>query len=270
MQSARPRPARKSAVRHAGHIAYFRSHGVRIAIATGDDETAGMLLAALPPRATPDRRGPVDRSYRVSRLASGGFRLEADGEILMPEARFGEVARCFEIDVDRTVAVCSRQCVLIPGYAVEWRSRAIAIPGDSRTGAPAIAAALVRGGASLLCSVWIPIDDGGTVHPHQRRVPLEEADGRFVCLSPEELGGSRCDRPLPLARVVLTPSRVGAEYAPHEVGLDVALKALLPRTPRTARAADEVADTLLQALRAVRIDAGAHDSPQRVADALLV
>ncbi len=253
----------------APSVAYFRSHGVRIGIAASDDLTASFLLGALPPRSTPAARGHADRQYELHRDAPDAFRLLADGETLLRGAPLAEVVRKFARDVDRAVAARASHVVLSLGYAVEWQGRAIVIPGDARTGAPEIVAAMLRSGARLLAARWVPLDDAGIVHQHARRLPLAEADGTVVMRSAEELGAERTTTPVPLGRVILTSQRDGAEFSLRPVDSADAVRTLLARSPRAMREHDEVVHTLRQALANAEVSGSAHDKPADVAAALL-
>jgi hypothetical protein len=113
-------------------------------------------------------------------------------------------------DAEFRVAMFAPDDVFIHAAVVSWQERTILIPGHSFAGKTTLAAELVRQGAPYYSDEYAVLDASGNVRPFTRKLMLRsEGEVSTRCLSPEELGGTRGARPLPVGCVVVM------RYAPH-------------------------------------------------------
>jgi hypothetical protein len=247
------------------NVVRFESHGVAIALISDSAAALDAATPFLPPLRRPLPEGPVDGIFY---LAS---EMQPDGKALL-SLRCAERALCsstslrgvlsaLEWQLSLFIAQRAPDRIFVHAGAVEWKGRALLVPGRSFSGKSTLVAQLVRAGCAYLSDEYAILDSKGTCHPHPRRLSLRAA-GRVETWTAEELGGrTRCE-PLPVGCVVVTRYRDGALWRPSRLSPGAAAMALLENTvvART-RAAEALAvlqasTAAAEALGGVRGDAG--------------
>ena len=215
------------------HVLRFASHGVTIALTS---DSVAMLDAAapfLPPLRTPASAGPVQRVFHLSSEAQSDgkivFSLRCAVRDLCSSTSLRQVLRALEWQVSLFVAQRARDRIFVHAGVVEWKGRALLVPGRSFSGKSTLVAELVRVGCAYLSDEYAILDSKGTCHAHPRRLSLRVA-GRIEKQSAEELGGrTRCE-PLPVGCVVVTQYRNDANWEPARLSPGEAVLALLENT----------------------------------------
>ena len=193
--------------------------------------------------------------------------LYADAEpavkMLDREAAFEQI----EVELRKLVADLSKREIFIHAGAVEWRGRAIVIPGKTFTGKSSLTAAFVRAGARYLSDEYALIDAEGRVRPYPKPLSLRLNGGteKAVDVPVEQLGGRAAKRAVPAGCVLVTSYREGSRWRPRRMTPGETVLALLKNTiPARRRPKDAMAR-----LRAVALAAEAWKGSRGEADEMV-
>ena len=233
----------------AGGIS-FTSYGLRIGIRVNDLSVMDRVLSVLPPSWKPARSAVVDRLYSV-RVGGAGARSNVRRFHLAYDSAW-RLARTMDLDqvfdhlenaVQLHVAAAARSRVFVHAGVVGWRGRAIVLPGPSHAGKTRLVAALVRAGATYYSDEYAVFDPSGRVHPYPRLLSIRGQEGeRPRRCPPEDLGGRRGVKPLPVGLVVVSEYQPGAQWRPMPLSPGRAALALLANTvPARSRPAAALA-----------------------------
>src|SRR6266542_1288072 len=114
------------------------------------------------------------------------------------------VLDAFESNLQITVAEWSPLRVFVHAGVVEWKDKAIVIPGLSFT-KTTLVKHLVQAGAKYYSDEYAVLDGQGWVHPYPRPLGLRSQDSaRTEKIHVEDLGGATGSRPLPVNLIVST------------------------------------------------------------------
>lgn len=184
-------------------------------------ESLDAVVAALaPPGSRPTTMGRVARIYSVivgdppgtrgPRKLSHGF---ANITSVGPSKRLSEITRYLAADLALFVAHHCPHRVFVHSGVVEYRGRAILLPGPSFVGKSELVAALVAAGARYYSDEFAVIDDRGRVHPFAKPIMLRTGSTGDEYHAPEHFG-SVGRRSVPVGAVVVTRFRPGARFRP--------------------------------------------------------
>jgi hypothetical protein len=245
-------------------VVRFESHGVAIELTCDSAATLDAATPLLPPLRTPWPKGPVQGSFHLSSETRPDGKtvlaLGCAGRDLCSSTSLREVLGALEWQLSLFIAQRAPDRIFVHAGAVEWRGRALLVPGRSFSGKSTLVAALVRAGCGYLSDEYAILDSRGSCHPHPRRLSLR-VSGRVEKWSAEELGGrTRCE-PLPVGCVVVTRYRDGALWRPAPLSPGEVVMALLENTvvartrPREALAVLQASTAAAEALGGIRGDA---------------
>lgn len=242
----------------------FASHGVRVAVTS---DSAAMLDAALPflpPLRTPLAEHDVQRTFHLSSAPQADdkirFTLHAGETTLAAAPALAPVLRALEWQVSLLVAEQAHDRIFVHAGVVEWKGKALVVPGRSFSGKSTLVAQLVRSGCAYLSDEYAILDSSGTCHAHPRSLALR-VPGGFEKRTAEELGGRTRRDPLPVGAVVVTRYHEGATWRPLRLSSGQAAIALLQHTVAARARAREALAVLttstanVEALEGVRGDA---------------
>src|SRR5574341_613751 len=255
----------------------FKSYGVRVGVRVSDPAVLQRLTERVPPGSKPINSEMVDQLYSVviggpwtcPRIVRyniaylGAHRLARSIDL---EAVFD----VFESNLQITVAEWSPLRVFVHAGVVEWKGKAIVIPGMSFSGKTTLVKHLVQAGAKYYSDEYAILDGRGWVHPYPRPLGLRSQDlARTEKIHIEELGGETGSRPLPVNLIVSTTFKAGAMWRPRRLSAGKGVLELLSHTVgarrRPSLALTAIPKVAAQAtfLKGVRGEAG------RIADAIL-
>jgi hypothetical protein len=121
---------------------------------------------------------------------------------------------------------------------VEWRGRALLLPGRSFSGKSTLVAALLRAGARYYSDEFAVLDPEGRVHPFAKPLSLRRPGGVDET-PPEALGSRPGKRPLPIGLIAFSRYREGARWRTRPLSPGRAALELLRHTgPARRRPAD--------------------------------
>src|SRR5262245_28549944 len=88
------------------------------------------------------------------------------------DADFDRTLEQIETELRKLVADLSKREIFVHAGVVEWRGRAIIIPGKTLSGKSSITAAFVRAGARYFSDEFALIDANGRVRPYPKPLSL--------------------------------------------------------------------------------------------------
>jgi hypothetical protein len=243
----------------------FESHGVRVAVTSDSVETLDAALPFLPPLRTTRGENDAQRTFHLSCAPQPDgktrFSLHTGDRALAEAAGLAPILRALEWQVSLFVAEQARDRIFVHAGVVEWRGKALVVPGRSFSGKSTLIATLVRAGCAYLSDEYAILDSSGACHAHPRSLALR-VPGGFEKRTAEELGGRTRREPLPVGAVVVTRYREGATWQPLRLSSGQAAMALLQHTVVARARAREALSVLsaatanVEALEGVRGDAG--------------
>jgi hypothetical protein len=214
------------------------SYGLRIGVRVNEPDLLERIPRHLPPGWKPSRSPVVDNLFSV-RLGGSGRSANVRGFNLLYQGP-ARLARTMDLDelfdglehaVQIYVAEAARRRVFVHAGVLGWRGKAIVLPGRSFSGKTTLVAALVRAGATYYSDEYAVFDPLGRVHPFPRLLSIRAEEGvRPRRCPPEELGGRRGVKPLPVGLVAVTEYQTGARWRPRPLSPGQAALALLANT----------------------------------------
>jgi hypothetical protein len=242
-----PRPSRRAAIDQF----CVTSHGAVMTVRPPNARAFGGLRALLPPGAAVarTRRGDVDADVRydwsVRREADDTVRhhvhvhdpVDPTGEALAstPDAR--EAVERLASDIEYRAALHARARLFVHAAVVAWGGRAVLVPGRSFSGKSALAAALLRAGATYLSDEWAVLDEQGLASPFPRALRLRDPLGAALDAIPaDRFGAPVATRPVPVALIVWTTYLPDARWDPTVMSAGETALALLDNAPAARRA----------------------------------
>ena len=203
--------------------------GARI---VSDGRKVDYLCSFLAPNA-PARRGL--RRFNI---------FYADAEAAVKNLDLDAALEQVGVELRKIVADLSKREIFIHAGVVEWRGRAIVIPGKTFTGKSSLTAAFVRAGARYLSDEYALIDEAGRVRPYGKPLSLRLNGGtaKAVDTPVEEIGGKQGKRAVPVGCVIVTSYREGSRWRPRRLTPGETVLALLKNTiPARRRPKDALA-----------------------------
>lgn len=252
----------------------FESFGARIGIRTAGLPPAE-LNVRLPPQSAPNSALDCDTLYIVQSHASEDrsgthhYELLRDGTSVGSSPSLTDIRREIESDIHFRVALHARQYLFVHAGVVQWRGRAIVVPGRSLSGKSSLIMALTRAGAQYFSDEFAVLDPEGRVHAYAK--PLSERrEGRPPLLHPPETLGTRVTpAAVPIGLTVITRFKDGANWDPEPASAGRALMALFENTV-TARSQPEFAlETLTRAVAGTQGLEGERGRASEAAAAIL-
>jgi hypothetical protein len=229
----------------AANTERFVAHGVALAVTS---HSAALLQQAepyLPPVRSPLPEGRVQRVFSLSETRSPDgrpvFSLRAGGRPIVSSPGVRRVLSALEWEVHLCLAERARDRIFVHAGVVEWKRKAIVVPGRSFSGKSTVVAAFVRAGCAYLSDEYAIFDPAGTCHPHPRRLSLR-VDGRVEQRTAEDLGGRTHYEPLPVGCVLVTRYQRDARWQPSALSTGETVMALFEHTlAARSRAAEALA-----------------------------
>jgi hypothetical protein len=198
---------------------------VRIGIRATNADVLRGIERALPPGWAPSSARVVDQLYSI---VAGGLgetpnlrqlNLAYGNDVLLARARdLPPIHDALETDMQAFVAEASRTRVFVHAAVVEWRGRAIVMPGSSFAGKSTLAAAFVRAGSTYYSDEYAVFDERGRVHPYARPIALRPTKfGRPVKHPVDAFGGRIGSAPLPVGVVLVSQYEEDGRWQPRQL-----------------------------------------------------
>jgi hypothetical protein len=214
----------------------FDAFGIEMRVCTNKRDLIGEIEEMLPPGARRRPRAHTERRLALVEEENGNYLIYRYDGVPVHDAPGRDYALIMlESQIHGHIALETEEYVFVHAGVVGDGNRAIVIPGHSFSGKTTLVRALVQAGAVYYSDEFAVIDEAGLVHPYPRRLALRPLlvgdsttiDGLAVHTPLEQLGGVAGVEPLPVALVVVTHYRPGAEWSPDELSGGARALALL-------------------------------------------
>ncbi len=226
----------------------FEAFGARIGIRTAES-VAPDLRPRLPPRARPITSEDYDTVYSVKSIPSGSsshtaYQLTRDGVGIGSFQSLSEICRELESDMHFRVALAAREFLFVHAGVVQWKGRAVVVPGRTETGKSSLIMALVHEGGEYFSDEYAVLDRKGGVHPYPKPLSQRREGGPPRLHTAEALGAQQDAPAVPMGLTVITRFRDGAAWNPRRISKAQVMMALFDNTV-VARSRPEFALTVL-------------------------
>ena len=255
----------------------FKSYGVRVGVRVNDPAVLRCLSERVPPGSEPLDSDIVDQLYSLVIGGAGSSpRIKRYNVAYWGTQRLARsidletVLDAFEANLQITVAEWSPVRVFVHAGVVEWKGKAIVIPGLRFSGKTTLVKHLVQAGAKYYSDEYAVLDGRGWVHPYPRPLGLRSEDSaRTKKIRIEDLGGATGSRPLPVNLIVSTTFKAGARWRPRTLSAGLGVLELLSHTVSARRRPGLALTTLPKVAAHATILKGVRGEAGRIADAIL-
>ena len=255
----------------------FKSFGVRVGVRLNDTAVLKRVVERLPPEATPLDTEIVDHLYSLVIGGSGaGIRIRrynivyCDSRRLARSMELETALDAFESNMQITVAEWSPLRVFVHAGVVDWKGKAIVVPGLSYSGKTTLIKHLVQAGAKYYSDEYAVLDRRGWVHPYPRPLGVRSHDSATTeKIRVEDLGGATGSRPLPVNLIVSTTFKPGAIWRPRRLSAGNCVLELLSHTVNARRRPGVALTTLSKMAANATVLKGLRGEASKTADAIL-
>jgi len=255
----------------------FTSFGVRIGVRVNQHALGKELQALMPPGAEASTSSAADKLYSIVINPAGEPHRDAalsslyeDSQAVAENCDPALVFKFLETRIRRTIAEQAPERVFIHAGVVEYRARAIVIPGPSLSGKSTLVSELIRRGATYYSDECAVLDEYGRVHPFAKPLSLRHP-GSFdaVAYDVEAFGAAIGVKSVPIGMVVATHYCAGASWRPRRLSAGHGALELLAHCIAARREPRRVMATLKAALANAHILKGARGEASELAQLLL-
>lgn len=255
----------------------FKSYGVSVGVRVTDAAVLPRFIERVPPGSKLINSRIVDQLYSV---VTGGVGSSSwikrynivywGAERLARSIHLDDVLDTFESNLQLTVAEWSPLRVFVHAGVVEWKRKAIVIPGLSFSGKTTLVKHLVQAGAKYYSDEYAVLDARGWVHPYPRPLGLRSQQSfRAEKIRVEDLGGITGSRPRPVNLIVFTRFKAGAMWRPRRISAGNGVLGLLSHTVNARRRPDLALTTLPKVVANGIVLKGVRGEALETAEAIL-
>lgn len=255
----------------------FKSYGVRVGVRVNDPAILRLLTDRVPPGSKPIDSEIVDQLYSVVIGGPGSSpRIKRYNIAYLGAQRLARsidletLLDAFESNLQITVAEWSPLRLFVHAGVVEWKGKAIVIPGLSFSGKTTLVRHLVQAGAKYYSDEYAVLDGRGWVHPYPRPLGLRSQDSsRTEKIRVEDLGGTTGSRPLAVNLIVSTTFKAGAMWRPRRLSAGKGVLELLSHTVNARQRPRLALTTLPKVAANATVLKGVRGEAGKTADAIL-
>ncbi len=173
---------------------------------------------------------PVDPKYSFLTSPDGSIEYNLDGVL---NGTFSEgigFDRFLNSMIRAHIAGRTKTWVFVHAGVVEWKGKAIIIPGQSHQGKTTLVSELIRAGAGYMSDEFAILDDEGLVHPFDRDLAVR-TDPQIgpESVSPSEFGAHRVTDPTPAGMVLFTRYANDGVWKPERMTIGNGILAVIPQ-----------------------------------------
>lgn len=234
----------------------YAAYGLRIGLETTLDVLPYLSSPLIPGAELATAEPPLARfRFQPARSANGDLAFQVSGDSIgvFSSSNVAAAARELESRLHHYVAASTEVAVFVHAGVLEWRGRAMLIPGPSHSGKSTLVAALVSKGATYFSDEYAVIDLEGRVHAFPRPLHLRPDIllqlAASVPPSVPTMNYSGRLHPLPLAWVLHIRYNPAGTWQPRTLTPGQMLLALLENTVAVRRQSELTVRTLKSAIR---------------------
>lgn len=190
-------------------------------------------------------------SIRVDRVGQG-FQLSVDGTAVTATSEPLDLVVDLVRVLDETVIQRQSTFFAIHAGVVEWKGRALILPGGTHSGKSTLVAELLRQGATYFSDEYALVDKEGIVHPYPRPLLVRRGSPQQFPVLAEQCNANTGDHPARVGWIIAVVYDPAGCWKMNPLPQSMALMNLLQNTPH---ALAESTSIMVSFERAV---AGAH------------
>ena len=157
-------------------------------------------------------------TYRFLTSTDGSVTYDLDGVLRGTFSEGVGFDRFLNSMIRAHVAGRTKSWVFIHAGVVEWKGRAIIIPGQSHQGKTTLVSELIRAGAGYMSDEFAVLDADGLVHPFDRDLAVRsDPELGIENIPPGNFGGRRVTEPIVAGMVLFTAFVDGASWNPKRM-----------------------------------------------------
>lgn len=211
----------------------IESYGVRVRACASSEDLFAELEELLPPSARRVEHDAEARRIGIVNEEDGSFNVYNQVNRVCENGTRDLALVVFHDQVQSFVALNAPNLVFAHAGVVGHEGRAIVIAGDSFSGKSTLVEALIARGAVYYSDEFAVFDAEGLVHPFARPLTLRhlQVEGRHDSgdRTPESLGASVGQEPIPLGLMISTYYAPGTEWNPRRLTRGEAAIALMSK-----------------------------------------
>jgi hypothetical protein len=211
------------------------AYGVEVVIEADDEKIFERVIDTARPALLgrvhfePILKATVTAKYSFITDANGIVQFDLDGVSSGSIDEESAFYRFLNTVIRVHVAGLTKSWVFIHAGVVQWKGRAIIIPGHSRKGKTTLVSELIRCGAGYMSDEYAVLDADGIVHPFERDLAVRYAsDQPGVAVDPAEFGGHRTTNPVPAGMILFTGYVENGVWQPETMTLGNAILESVP------------------------------------------
>lgn len=250
----------------------FEAYGLCLAVSTSEPELLERVRRFLPPNSQPCPPEAVQTRFSITDNGVGTYSIGRDGQPLNGTRNL-ELDLALEILDSQLRIYLGRKApdlIFVHAGAVAHRGLAIVLPGQSFAGKTSLVVALVRAGAVYYSDEFAVIDRDGLLIPYAKALSVR-INGQFgqTDHAIESYGGVAGTERVPVAMIVMTSYRAGAEWSPKRLSPGAGALALLANAVPARERSAEVMETVSCAAEGSVVIESERDEADAVAALLL-
>ena len=168
--------------------------------------------------------------YRFNTVEGGDVQYDLDGLRSGIFKKTEGFERHLNSTIRAHVAAKTNSWIFVHAGVVEWRGKAIILPGQSHHGKTTLVSELIRIGAGYLSDEFAILDKDGLVHPFDRdlamRYPGEQVQ---VDVPADEFGPKRVFEPLRTGMVLFTQYSAAGTWRPERISVGNGILTAIPQ-----------------------------------------
>jgi hypothetical protein len=170
------------------------------------------------------------------------FRVEVDRKFAASAVTLHDASLAAVKALDDVVVHRMKTYRAIHAGAVLIEGKALLLPGSSHAGKSALAAELLRRGASHFSDEYALIDSEGRIHSYPRPRLLRKGGPLQTLVLPQELNAGFAAHPAPVGWILALDYSPGATWDVHKMSQGEAVMLLLRNTPHEMAKSPEMID----------------------------
>lgn len=219
---------------HPRYSTFIAAYGVTIRLDADDEQifeqVKTIIREAFVGRLEFSDRSPdtIDLDYKFLTRSDGEVEYDLDGSLTGVFKKNGGSARHLNSMIRAHVAGKSKNWVFVHAGVVEWKGKAIIIPGQSHQGKTTLVSELIRIGARYMSDEFAILDENGMVNPFDRDLSVR-IDNDMKGIPASVFGAQKQLEPIEAGMVLFTEFRDNGAWKPEKISVGSGILATIPQ-----------------------------------------